>query len=91
MTIAICGIICGAESWTEIEQFGGDKEPWFRTFLKLPCGIPSHDTFGRVFAALDPQACEQCFEKWGQALADHSDGKIIAVDGKTLRRHFEHA
>ena len=48
LTIAICGVICGAESWTEIEQFGGDKERWFRTFLKLPSGIPSHDTFGRV-------------------------------------------
>jgi predicted transposase YbfD/YdcC len=91
LTIAICGVICGAESWTEIEQFGGDKEPWFRTFLKLPRGIPSHDTFGRVFAALDPQAFERCFEKWVGVLAAHGGGKIIAVDGKTLRRSFEHA
>ena len=91
LTIAICGVICGAESWTEIEQFGGDKERWFRTFLTLPQGIPSHDTFGRVFAALDPQAFEQCFGQWVQALTSHSGGKIIAVDGKTLRRSFAHA
>jgi len=91
LTIALCGVICGAESWTEVEQFGCDKEPWLRTFLKLPRGIPSHDTFGRVFAALDPEAFERCFKKWVEALAHHSGGKIIAVDGKTLRRSFEHA
>ena len=91
LSIAICGVICGAESWVEIAQFGRDKQEWFRTFLTLPNGVPSHDTFGRVFAALDPPAFERCFLNWTQGLADRKSGRIIAVDGKTLRRSFEHA
>ena len=85
ITIALCGVVCGADSWTEIEAFGEAKEGWLRTFLELPNGIPSHDTFGRVFAALDPQQFEQGFARWVAALAQRRAG-VIALDGKTLRR-----
>jgi predicted transposase YbfD/YdcC len=91
VTIAVCGVICGAESWTEVEQFGRDKLAWFRTFLALPHGIASHDTFGRIFARLDPEAFERCFVAWMESLADRSGRRIVAVDGKTLRRSFDHA
>jgi predicted transposase YbfD/YdcC len=96
ITIALCGVICGAESWTEIEQFGNAKLPWLRTFLDLPNGIPSHDTFGRVFAALDPAQFQHCFLGWVQAVVAQTDGQVmpgqvVAVDGKTLRRSHDRA
>ena len=79
LTIAICAVICGADSWTEVEQFGRAKEKWFQTFLDLPYGIPSHDTFGRVFAALNPEAFDRCFRSWTKTLAAHTGGTLIAV------------
>jgi predicted transposase YbfD/YdcC len=88
ITIALCGVVCGADSWTEIEAFGEAKEGWLRTFLELPNGIPSHDTFGRVFAALDPRQFEQGFARWVAALAQRMEG-VIALDGKTLRRSHD--
>lgn len=91
VTIAICAVICGAEGWTDMELFGKSKESWFKTFLELPNGIPSHDTFGRVISALDPDAFERCFQAWIQALASSSAGKIIAIDGKSLRHSFDRA
>jgi predicted transposase YbfD/YdcC len=91
VTIAICAVICGAEGWTDMELFGKTKESWFRTFLELPNGIPSHDTFGRVISALDPDAFERCFQAWVQGLAGSSGGKLIAIDGKTLRHSFDRA
>lgn len=91
LTIAICGVICGAENWVEVEQFGRDKLSWFRTFLALRHGIPSHDTFRRVLACLDPEAFERCFAAWMEGLADRSGRQIVAVDGKTLRRSFDRA
>jgi len=91
LTIAICAVICGAEGWTDIELFGKSKESWFKTFLELPNGIPSHDTFGRVISALAPDAFERCFQSWIQSLAGSSGGKLIAIDGKTLRHSFDRA
>lgn len=83
--IAICGVICGADSWVDIELFGKTKIEWLKTFLKLPNGIPSHDTFGRVFAALSPQEFESSFMEWVQAINQLTQGQVIAIDGKQLR------
>ena len=91
LAIAICAVICGAEGWTDIELFGKSKESWFKTFLELPNGIPSHDTFGRVISALNPDAFERCFQSWIQSLAGSSGGELIAIDGKTLRHSFDKA
>jgi len=91
MAIAICAIICGADGWEQVAKFGRCKVKWFRTFLELPHGIPSHDTFGRVFAALDPAAFEECFMKWVNALAAASAGRLIAIDGETIRRSLDAA
>lgn len=91
ITIAVCAVICGADSWVDVELFGRAKEPWLRTFLALPNGIPSHDTFGRVFAALDPRQFEECFLRWVQGVARRTWGEVIALDGKTLRRSHDRA
>jgi len=91
MTITICAVICGADGWVEVEDFGKAKQEWLKSFLALPHGIPSHDTFGRVFAALDPEAMERCFLDWVATLAKMSKGQLIAIDGKTLRRSFDRA
>jgi predicted transposase YbfD/YdcC len=88
--IAICGVICGAEGWVEIEEFGKAKEAWFTELLALPNGIPSHDTFGRVFAQLDPKQCEARFLQWVQGISQTVQG-VIALDGKTLRRSHDRA
>lgn len=89
VTIALCAVICGADSWVEIERFGRAKRSWLETRLPLPNGIPSHDTFGRVFAALDPAAFDQCFLGWVQALVTATDGAVVAIDGKTPRRSHD--
>ncbi len=91
LIIAICAMICGADGWVQIQQFGQSKLNWFKTFLTLPNGIPSHDTFGRVFAALDPVAFEKCFANWVNSLRADNANDLIAIDGKTLRRSFDHA
>jgi predicted transposase YbfD/YdcC len=91
LVIAICAVVCGADGWVAVEHFARAKEPWFRTFLGLAHGVPSHDTFGRVFAALDPDAFERCFVGWTKALNGSSKGQLVAVDGKALRRSFAHA
>jgi predicted transposase YbfD/YdcC len=83
--IAICGIICAADSWVEIENFGQQKLPWLKKYLELPNGIPSHDTFGRVFARIDPEAFQKSFGEWVQAIRQLTEGEVIGVDGKQLR------
>ena len=91
LAIALCAIICGADAWTQVAKFGRCKLTWFSTFLDLPNGIPSHDTFGRVFAALEPSPFEACFMKWITELATASQGRLIAIDGKTIRRSLDAA
>lgn len=87
--IAICAVICGANDWVGVETFGKAKEEWLRTFLDLPNGIPSHDTFGRVFRRLDPDQFEASFVSWIQALSKLTEGEIVAIDGKQLRRSHD--
>ncbi len=83
--IAICGVICGAESWEEIAEFGRDNEAWLRTILPLPNGIPSHDTFRRVFGLIDGVAFQKSFASWMQAITLLIGGQVIAIDGKKPR------
>lgn len=89
VTIAICAVLSGADSFVEIAADGRAKEAWLRTFLALPHGIRSHDTFGRVFAALDPSAVEQRFLTSVRAALPRAADQVIAVDGKSLRRRHD--
>jgi len=89
LVITLCAVICSADDWVSIAQFGRAKRKWFRRFLTLRHGIPSHDTFGRVFAALDPETIQAAFLAWVETVADLLPGEVIAVDGKTLRRTFD--
>lgn len=86
IVVAILATICGADTWMEISEFGRAREPWLKTFLSLPNGIPSHDTFGRVFAILDPDAFERCFTEWVRSLHPEAGRGVIALDGKSVRR-----
>ncbi len=86
--LAICGVICGAEGWAEIEEFGKAKEAFFTDLLDLPNGIPSHDTFGRVFALIDPKQFEASFVEWVAGISKTVKG-VVAIDGKTLRRSHD--
>lgn len=85
IAIAICAVICGAEGWVDIELYGKSKQPWLSTFLELPNGIPSHDTFGRVFSLIDAQQFQLAFYEWVWAVNDILQGQIINIDGKCLR------
>ncbi len=89
IVVAIAAVLCGADGWVDVAEFGRAKEDWFRQFLTLPQGIPSHDTFGRVFGLLDPHAFESCFRRWVAAIRDLIPGQVIAIDGKTLRRSHD--
>ena len=91
LSIAILAVLCGSESWAAVEFWGQGNLDWLSTFLELPHGIPSHDTFDRVFAMLDPLEFEKCFNQWVAALAQNSSGLFLAVDGKTLRHSWKHA
>ena len=87
--LTICAVICGADGFTAIASFGEAKKDWLSEFLDLDNGIPSHDTIGRLFGLLDPEAFESCFSKWASAACEHIDGEVVAVDGKTLRRSYD--
>lgn len=89
IAIAICAVICGADSWVDIEAYGEAKHEWLKGFLALPNGIPSHDTFARVFARLDPQQLQQCFLNWISDISALTQGEVIAIDGKTLRHSYD--
>ena len=87
---AMCGVICGADGWVGIEECGKAKEAWFTELLQLANGIPSHDTFGRVFAHIDPNQFEASFHHWVQGISTTIQG-VIAIDGKTSRRTHDRA
>lgn len=89
LVIAICAAICGADDWESVELFGQSKAQWFRTFLELPNGIPSHDTFWRVFRSLNAAQFQQCFMRWMAAIQTVTEGEVVALDGKQLRRSFD--
>ena len=93
LTIALCAVLAGAETFTDMERFGLEKSPWLRERLglRLLGGIPSHDTFGRLFAQMDPHAFGAAMQTWTQALHHATNGQIVALDGKTLRRSFDTA
>lgn len=91
LVLSLCAVVCGANSFVEIELFGKTREKWLRSFLDLPNGIPSHDTLGRVFAMLNPTRLQQAFVEWTQAISTVTNGEVVAIDGKTLRRSFEKA
>ena len=89
VAITICAVICGADDWVSISKFGVAKQSWFKTFLKLPNGIASHDTFGRVFSLISPEGFQMCFRNWVQSIVSVFDDEVIALDGKTLRRSHD--
>ena len=89
LVIAVCTLLCAGESFNDMEDFGKAKLDWFKTFLNLPNGIPSHDTFNRVFAALDPKQFLDCFLRWTQSLRQAVAQEIVALDGKALRRALD--
>lgn len=89
LIISMCGVLCGAEGFTDIELFGQIKKEWFRTFLKLENGIPSSDTFRRIFAAIDNKKFSECFIRWMKDVANYTKGEVVAIDGKTVRRSFD--
>jgi predicted transposase YbfD/YdcC len=83
--IAIASVLCGAESWNDMQEYGVIKKEWLRSFLELPNGIPSHDTFNRFFSALDPDEFESCFLSWVKSIHQRTHGEVISIDGKTMR------
>ena len=89
VTITICAVICGADDWVAISKFAIAKQMWFKTFLKLPNGIASHDTFGRVFSLISPEEFQKCFRNWIESIVSVFDNEIIAIDGKTIRRSHD--
>jgi predicted transposase YbfD/YdcC len=90
LIIAICAVICGADGWNDVELYGKNKKAWLKTFLELPKGIPSHDTFGRVFALIQPDEFQERFIEWIKAIEKLTAGQVIAIDGKQLRRSHDH-
>ena len=91
LVIALCTLLTGGEGFQDMALFGQSKQAWRQTFLALPHGIPSHDTFGRVFARLNPQRFQECFLSWTRAVAQFTEGTLISLDGKTVKASFDRA
>jgi predicted transposase YbfD/YdcC len=91
LVIAVCTLLTGGEGFRDMELFGQSQRSWLQTFLALPHGIPSHDTFGRVFARLNPQRFRECFLSWTRAMAQLTQGTLISLDGKTVKASFDRA
>lgn len=91
LVLTVCAVICGCETWEDIEIYGNEKKRWLKKFLKLPNGIPSHDTIRRVFIRLDPQQLQECFQQWVQGIRADRQAEIVAIDGKTVRRSHDQA
>ena len=89
--IVICASVCGADKWEDVEAFARAKERWLRGYLKLPHGIPSHDTYSRLFAALDPQALNERFHRWVNTVRRQYEGEIVNIEGKSARRSYDSA
>jgi len=89
VVIAICAVICGADDWVAVEEFGAAKQDWFAEFLELPHGIPSHDTFRRLFAVLDAEQFRNCFIGWISAVYEVTEGQVVPIDGKQVRRSHD--
>jgi len=87
--LTICAVICGADSWVDIESYGHSKEDWLKTFLVLPNGIPSHDTIARLFARLDPKQLQTCFLNWINTITQTLGPEVVAIDGKALRHSYD--
>src|SRR5215813_7593876 len=91
LVIALCILLTGGEGFQDMELFGKSKQAWLHTFLALPHGIPSHDTFGRVFARLNPERFQECFLSWTRAVAQLTQGALVSLDGKTVKASFDRA
>jgi len=89
ITISICAVICGADTWVDIESYGRAKYEWLKKFLELPNGIPSHDTIARVFSRVKPEEFQKCFLSWIQSISCFNAGEVIAIDGKALRHSYD--
>ncbi|MEH2184925.1 MAG: ISAs1 family transposase, partial [Nostoc sp.] len=89
ITIAILAVIAGAQGWEDIEEYGLNKQEWLKTFLELPFGIPSPDTFRRVFEKINPKEFEQCFRQWVQSLVEKLGVEVVAIDGKTHKGSYD--
>lgn len=87
--IAICGVIAGADTYEQIENFGKKRKKWLLKFLELPRGIPSHDTFGRIFERMNPNEFQNSFKQWIESVTERTEGQVVAIDGKTLRRSHD--
>ena len=87
--ITICGVVAGADTYEQIENFGKKRKKWLSKFLELPHGIPSHDTFDRIFERINPQQFQDGFKKWIASVARQTKGQVVAIDGKTLRRSHD--
>ncbi len=87
--ITICGVVAGADTYEQIENFGKRRKKWLSKFLELPHGIPSHDTFDRIFEKINPQQFQDGFKKWIASVARQTKGLVVAIDGKTLRRSHD--